>query len=222
VPPTPALAPLLLDGDTHRRLQGVTHVVELVVEAEGAERTRLKGSMLWTHFGISGPVVLNASRLWHRADLEGRRVTMSANLVDGRSFEDVESLLLEGPRRPSVRAAIQRLMPAAVADAVLDAVMLDGATSLGALTREDRRRLVHALTAWRLPVTGSRGYGFAEATAGGVELTEVDVARMESRCAPGLFLAGEVLDVDGRIGGFNFQWAWSTGHVVGRALAARS
>jgi hypothetical protein len=72
-----------------------------------------------------------------------------------------------------------------------------------------------------LPVTGCRGYNYAEATAGGVPLDEIDSATMESRVCPGLYLVGEMLDVDGRIGGFNFQWAWSTAYVAGRALTAR-
>ena len=83
-----------------------------------------------------------------------------------------------------------------------------------------RRRLVRALLAWPLPVRDSRGYGFAEVTAGGVPLTEIDPATMESRKCPGLHLVGEILDVDGRLGGFNFQWAWSTGWVAARGLSA--
>jgi predicted flavoprotein YhiN len=78
---------------------------------------------------------------------------------------------------------------------------------------------VGALVEWPLPVTGSRGYTYAEATAGGVALTEVDARTMTSRTCQGLSLVGEILDVDGRIGGFNFQWAWSSGFVAGRALA---
>jgi hypothetical protein len=100
-------------------------------------------------------------------------------------------------------------------------VALDGAVQLAQLARDDRRRLVHALTRWVLPVVDSRGYNFAEATAGGVPLTEIDPATMESRVCPGLFLVGEILDVDGRIGGFNFQWAWSSARVAARAIAAR-
>jgi predicted flavoprotein YhiN len=79
---------------------------------------------------------------------------------------------------------------------------------------------VHALVEWPLPVTGSRGYSFAEVTAGGIPLEEVDPTTMASRHCPGLYLVGEILDVDGRIGGFNFQWAWSTGWVAGAAVAA--
>jgi hypothetical protein len=81
------------------------------------------------------------------------------------------------------------------------------------------RRLVRALVDWPLPVSGSRGYSFAEVTAGGIPLEEVDSATMASRLCPGLFLVGEMLDVDGRIGGFNFQWAWSTGWIAGKAVA---
>ena len=76
------------------------------------------------------------------------------------------------------------------------------------------------LVEWPLSVTETRGYNFAEVTAGGVDITEIDPSTMQSRRCPGLFLVGEILDVDGRIGGFNFQWAWATGHVAGRALSA--
>ena len=72
---------------------------------------------------------------------------------------------------------------------------------------------------WTLPITGSRGYNFAEATAGGVTLEEIDPATMESRVCKDLYLIGEMLDVDGRIGGFNFQWAWSSAYVAARALS---
>ena len=91
-------------------------------------------------------------------------------------------------------------------------------TPLGRLRRDERRGLVRALVARTLPVVDSRGYGFAEVTAGGVPLAEVDTRTMESRRRRGLFLVGEMLDVDGRIGGFNFQWAWSSAWVAAGGL----
>jgi predicted flavoprotein YhiN len=111
------------------------------------------------------------------------------------------------------------MVPASLAAALIDAADLDGAVALAHLTRDDRRRLVHALTALPLPVAGTRGYQYAEATAGGVPLGEISPATMGSRLCEGLYLVGEMLDVDGRIGGFNFQWAWSSGFVAGRGLA---
>ena len=86
------------------------------------------------------------------------------------------------------------------------------------LTRPERRRLVHALTGLPLPVDRPRGWNYAEVTAGGVPVHEIDHRTMASRVVPGLHLIGEMLDCDGRIGGFNFQWAWATGHLAGRSV----
>jgi predicted flavoprotein YhiN len=115
---------------------------------------------------------------------------------------------------------LSTVLPASVAATILDRLRLDATTTLAHFKRDDRRRLAHALTAWPLDVTGSRGYTYAEATAGGVALDEVDPSTMQSRVCAGLFLVGEILDVDGRIGGFNFQWAWSSAHVAATALGA--
>ena len=101
---------------------------------------------------------------------------------------------------------------------MLDALALPVDQLLSSLTRENRRRLVHALIAWPLPVTDTRGYNYAELTAGGVDLDEIDPATMQSRVCPGLFLIGEILDVDGRIGGFNFQWAWASARAAARGI----
>jgi predicted flavoprotein YhiN len=110
------------------------------------------------------------------------------------------------------------MLPASVSSAVLRELGIDAGTPLARLLRADRRRLAHALTGWPVAVTGSRGYNYAEATAGGVSLDEIDPSSMASRRVPGLYLVGEMLDVDGRIGGFNFQWAWSTARVAGRSI----
>ena len=224
VPTTPALVPLLLEGSTHRELTGVAHPVELTLRVDGAVAMRLTGSMLWTHFGISGPVTLDMSRHWLRARLEGRVASLAANFCPGLTFEQIDQWWTGGaggrPHTTLVLTALATRLPASVAAAVLARAGVDAGTTLAHFTRGDRRRLAHALAAWPLDVTGSRGYTYAEATAGGVALDEIDPATMESRVCPGLFLVGEILDVDGRIGGFNFQWAWSSAHVAGTALRA--
>ena len=111
------------------------------------------------------------------------------------------------------------MVPASVAAALLRRLRIDANVALAHFGRDDRRRLVQALLAWSLPVIGSRGYNYAEVTAGGVPLTEIDPGTMESRVCPRLFLVGEILDVDGRLGGFNFQWAWSSARVAAKVLA---
>lgn len=225
VPTTPGLAPLLLeDAASYAGLAGVSQDVELAVWIDGSVETRLPGALLWTHFGASGPVAMNASRHWLRAELEGRTVFVTVNFCGGETFERIDerwmALAAERPKM-SVRHALATMVPAAVAAFLLGRLSIDGSGELAHLSREDRRRIVHALASWPLPVAGTRGYNYAEVTAGGVDLTEIDPATMESRVCRGLYLVGEVLDVDGRIGGFNFQWAWASGRVAGETLAGR-
>jgi predicted Rossmann fold flavoprotein len=222
VPTTPALAPLVVqEPAVHAALSGVSVDAVITVRAGAALAVRLAGALLWTHFGVSGPVALDASRHWERAALEGRDPSMTVDLT-GLSFEGfdahVRSAAAERPRS-SVQSTLSGLVPASVAAAVIDAAALASDVPLAHLAREDRRRLCHAATAWPLRIAGSRGYNYAEATAGGVSLDEVRASTMESRVCPGLYFTGEILDVDGRIGGFNFQWAWAGARVAATALA---
>jgi predicted Rossmann fold flavoprotein len=178
--------------------------------------------LLWTHFGISGPAALDASRHWLRAELEGGAPSLAADLAPGERFETLEARWLDLTRqqpRASIARALATLMPASVADALSSAQALGTDTTLATVTRDTRRALLHAIAAWPIAVTGSRGYSYAEVTAGGIALDEIDPRTMASRCCPGLYLVGEILDVDGRLGGFNFQWAWSTAKVAGDALS---
>ncbi len=217
VPSTPALVPLLLEGDFHAPLSGIAHAVELTVRVDGKATARVPGAMLWTHFGVSGPAALDASRFWHQG-----AATVGASFFPGMDFPSMEEKLLALARaqpRTQLRNALSTLLPAQVAAAVLDRLAMKGETPMAHLSREDRRTLVRALLDWPLPVRGSRGYNYAEVTAGGVPLDEIDPSTFESRRCPGLYLVGEILDVDGRIGGFNFQWAWSSAWVAAAALS---
>jgi predicted Rossmann fold flavoprotein len=222
---TPALAPLVLDGDRHAALAGVTHDVALSLRTSGSIATRIEGSMLWTHFGISGPAALNMSRHWHRARLAGEQADVRLNVCPGETFESLEEWWLTQDRlrpRAQVRTVLATRLPASVADAWIAIGEIEQDTTLAHLSKIDRRKLTHALLDTPLAVVDSRGYSYAEVTAGGVPLDEIDPATMESRVCPKLFLVGEILDVDGRLGGFNFQWAWSSGWVAGHAMAKAS
>jgi predicted Rossmann fold flavoprotein len=219
---TPALAPLVLDGDRQVRLSGVSHDVALSLRVHGAIVARVEGSLLWTHFGVSGPAALNLSRHWHRTRLAGPHVDVLLNICPGETFESLERWWLAHERaRPKalVPTILATRVPASVADAWTVANGIDPQMTLAHLPKTDRRRLLHALLGTLLTVTGSRGYSYAEVTSGGIALDEIDPATMESRVCPGLYLVGEILDVDGRLGGFNFQWAWSSGWVGGHAIA---
>ena len=225
VPLVPALVPLLLDSNAalaHATVAGVSHPGEIAVRIDGRVAVRVKGSLLWTHFGISGPAALDVSRHWTRASGEGRATQLTLNFCPGLAFDAVDARLVESileRPRVSVHTVVSTLLPGAGAGALLHAVGVDLAAPAGTLTRGARRRLAHGLVEWTLPVVGTRGYNYAEVTAGGVTLSEVDPRTLESRMCRGLYLVGEILDVDGRLGGFNFQWAWSSAHVVARALS---
>ena len=225
VPTTPALAPLLLSNGIHTSLSGVSQDVELTIWFDGRAVERLRGSMLWTHFGVSGPVALNASRHYLRGALEGRTVAVTASFVAPADFEAVDSrwtsLARQRPKA-SAQSVLSDDLPASVAAALLSHAAVDPGTPLTELSRDGRRRLAHTVTAYPLQISGSRGYNSAEATAGGVALEEIDPATMESRTCAGLFLIGEMLDVDGRIGGFNFQWAWSSARAAAEALQVKT
>jgi predicted Rossmann fold flavoprotein len=216
-PVVPALVPIVLEsGHWITSLSGLTLPAEIVLVSPTGKRLQsCTGSTLCTHFGLSGPAVLDISRHWLVARDAEPRVKLTMNWLPGIPPEVFDRMLLDAAPRPAV-AVLRDHLPDRLARALCDVA---GATA-GDLTREARRRLVQAATATPLPVVGDRGFAIAEATAGGVPLSEVRLETMESRLCPGLHFAGEVLDVDGRIGGFNFQWAWASGFVAGSSATA--
>jgi len=221
-PTTPALVPLILDGDFHAGLSGIAHEVMLTVLVEGCKPVRVRGPLLWTHFGVSGPAVLDASRHWHHAQLEQRGVTISVSFLPDDDFNSAEEKLLglvTSQPKVFLRNALAAILPARLAEEILKKLGIDGGVAMAQVTREARRALVRALLEWPMAVRDSRGYGYAEVTAGGVPLSEIDPGTMASRKCPGLYLVGEILDVDGRIGGFNFQWSWSSGYVAATGIS---
>jgi predicted Rossmann fold flavoprotein len=218
---TPALAPMLLDGTRHGELSGISHRAALTLRSGGQTRIRLDGSLLWTHFGISGPVALNLSRHWHAARRESPEVETLLSVCPDETFESLEAWLGEQQAsrpRAFVATVLAAQAPAAIAQAWTAALALDAVT-MAHVSKADRRRVIRALIETPLSVRDSRGYNYAEVTAGGIPLEEIDPARMASRVCGDLYLVGEVLNVDGRLGGFNFQWAWSSGWVAGHAVA---
>jgi predicted Rossmann fold flavoprotein len=223
-----ALVPLVLPPQMfHAELAGVSQDVELSVFVGGKRIDQRTGSLLWTHFGISGPVVMDASRHWtvahETANGTGAAPTLQCNLLPDESFQQVEQWLIQSTaKRPkaSMLTHLSQRFTERTAAVLLRHAGIDPATPASQLTRDARRTLVHALTALVLPVVQHRGWNYAEVTAGGVPLSEIDFRTMQSRKIPRLYLAGETLDCDGRIGGFNFQWAWATGYLAGRAAVS--
>jgi predicted Rossmann fold flavoprotein len=239
-PAHPALVPLVLaDTFIHAGLSGISHEASIITRVNGKIVDRRVGSLLWTHFGISGPVVLDASRFWVMAKEQRRDVMVSISCLPEKNSKEVDhwlTLASQQSGRKTVASLLGQHLPARLVEALCelaarrnlesspqeDNVVLAqtlASTPLNQLPHLARKALTQTLTDLPIPVIGHRGWNFAEVTSGGIPLSEINPRSMMSRIVPGLYLIGEMLDCDGRIGGFNFQWAWSTGFIAGTSAA---
>ena len=218
----PALAPLRVDAAWVHDLQGIVlHGVELsLCAADGALRNRRRRPILFTHQGLSGPAPMDLA-----GDVEecGAGAALRFDFVPGLSRDLLEAQWLDQARAHG-RSKVETLLPQHLPERVRSTLcQLAGvAGTLAELSKDGRRRLLDTIKQLSLPVDGTRGFAHAEVTRGGVELDEIDAATMQSRLLPGLFVCGELLDVDGPIGGFNFQAAFATGRLAGRSAAAHA
>lgn len=215
-PPYAALTPLTASAHPQADLAGIS--LDVTIDAvSNRERARSHGGFLFTHRGYSGPAVLDVSHVAVRS-LEGggtrATVRVSWTPVDAAGWT---AAFLDA--RGTALNFVARHVPQRLAEMLLDAAGVTRERTCAQLRRDERARLVAALTAFELPWTGHEGYRPAEVTGGGVALDELQRATLESRRAPGLYFCGEVLDAFGPIGGHNFMWAWSTAHTAGRGAA---
>ncbi|MFZ1946717.1 MAG: NAD(P)/FAD-dependent oxidoreductase [bacterium] len=236
-PIRPALVPLETAGGVARRLQGVSLgdvSVRVLVDGEpvaagvgpsaprGPGLGAARGEMLFTHFGVSGPVIIRVSNKAVDALVAGAGVTLSLDLAPDLAERDLDARLLEEfatHGRRKVGTVLGALLPGKMVDVFCDLAGVSPDKPANQLTADERRRLREWLRDFRLEVTGHRGFNEAIVTAGGVDLREVDPRTMASRLVKGLYFAGEVLDLDGASGGYNLQAAFSTGWLAGHSAA---
>lgn len=201
-------------------------VVEAIFDkkvAESASKTRktaTKGDFLFTHFGVSGPVIMDLSRLCARENGTAPSA-IRIDLVPNVSPEELEQRLVVASAnngRQTIKGSIAEYVPARLVPVLLDLAEI-GRPTLADLSATTRRRLVGTLKDLTIPISGTLGFASAIVTVGGVDRDEIDPKSMESRIVPGLFLAGELIDLDGPRGGFNLQIAWSTGRLAGESAA---
>jgi predicted Rossmann fold flavoprotein len=221
VAPRPALVPVTVSAPWVPELRGITVPDVAVRVREGtAVLASRRGSLLFAHFGLSGPVVLDVSRV---VSTRARPVGLELELDFLPAMAEVD--LAEWLRSESLSAGKKQLavmlasrLPRRLCEQLLLLAGMPADRRAAGLSREERGRLVRALKGLLLPITGTLGFGRAEVTAGGVALEEIDSRNMQSKRAAGLFVAGEVLDLDGPIGGYNFQAAFSTGWLAGSSV----
>ena len=211
----PALTPLTTTDASHTALAGISTTVTLRA-ATPARRWETTGGFLFTHRGYSGPTVLDLSHLAIRSEGNSPQViTVQWTALDEEAWRG----RLSASSTTHVGTLLERELPDRLAAMVLSTAGVARSVTGAQLRRDDRSRLVAALTRMPLRWSGSEGYKKAEVTGGGVSLGEVDPRTLESKRAPGLFLSGELLDAFGPIGGYNFLWAWATGRAAGLGAA---
>jgi len=226
VPIRPALVPVETAGRTARTLQGLSlKNVTVSVRANGKKRAQAFGEMLFTHFGVSGPIVLSLSKTVVDALRSGEKVSVSIDLKPALDDRQLEARLLRdlaAHGRQKFGTLLRGLLPRKLIPLCAESVQVPPDKLAHQVTAAERKRLRVWLKDFQLDVTGYRPFEEAIITAGGVDTREVYPRTMASRLVDGLYLAGEVLDVDGDTGGYNLQAAFSTGWVAGQSAAAPS
>jgi predicted Rossmann fold flavoprotein len=225
VAPRPALVPLRVEAEWVPDLKGLTvpDVEASVLDPDGRTLLKRREALLFAHFGLTGPAILDVSRAVARFE-GGGRTELALDFAPDLRLEALGQQLQETSRvgRMPVSSLLPAVLPRRLAEALVLAAGLPPDRMGPDLSRPERGRLVAACKGLRLPVDGTLGFAKAEVTSGGISIDEVDPATLESRLRPGLHFVGEVLDLDGLIGGYNFQSAWSTGWLAGDVAAEAS
>ena len=217
--PVASLVPLVTEENWPRELAGVTlKNITLSAEKKGKEVFSELGELLFTHFGISGPLVLSLSGVIAGQPAGTRlkidlKPALSREQLDARLLRDLQ----EGAKQ-QVKTALHALLPQSLLETVFELAGIDGALPVGQLSKTMRLQLVEMLKALPLTVSGARGLNEAVVTRGGVSVKDVNASTMESKRVKGLYFAGEVLDLDATTGGYNLQIAWSTGALAGDSI----
>ena len=222
IAPRPALVPIRVDAGWVPGLKGLTvpDVDAAVFDPTGRNLLQRREALLFAHFGLTGPAILDVSRAVARYDGEGR-TDLSLDFVPDLRAETLDQQIRDACRvgRRPVASLLPIAIPRRLAEALVASAGISAYRNGPDLSRDERKRLVTSCKGLRLAVSGTLGFAKAEVTCGGVSVDEVNPATLESRLRPGLHFAGEVLDLDGLIGGYNFQAAWSMGWLAGESAA---
>jgi predicted Rossmann fold flavoprotein len=218
IPPRPALVPLTTTAPWVLDLRGVTlpDVTVRIMEDSRPLASR-RSSLLFAHFGLTGPAALDVSRV---VSGHPRPATLAADidLLPDRGEQQLSEWLRDesiSSGKKQLAAVLGQLLPRRLAEIVLQLAAVAPDRRAAELSKDERTRLVQTIKHLTVPLSGTLGFKKAEVTAGGISLDEVDSRTMQSKLVPQLFFAGEILDLDGPIGGYNFQAAWSTGWLAG-------
>ena len=218
--PLPSLVQLKLNFLGLKGLAGVRFYGEAEIYVDGVSKSRARGEVLFTRFGVSGPAILKLSRIASIEFQRKRNITLKINLLPEFNKVNIEKIL-ENYSQSYGNRSIHNLLIGLINKGVIPILLKDAGFEnihkpAGEVSKDQLRKIIHRLTEWEFRVSGTLPFNDAQATAGGVDTKDVDPLTLESKIAKGLYFAGEILDVDGDSGGYNLQWAWSSGWVAGK------
>lgn len=222
-PVFPALVQIMLDGSFFKRIEGVKFVgtAEIIYNNKSVAKDR--GDILFTNYGVSGPPILQISRKAGELLNAGKEAYVKITIMDMMTKEDLQRLINKrfqtAPKKPVDFSLVglinKRLIPVVLAQAGIKDINCPVAN----LSAQEREDIANILVDWRFKIRGTLSWTNAQVTAGGVDTKEIDQRTMESKLLKGLYFAGEIIDIDGMCGGFNLQWAWSSGYIAGQNAA---
>lgn len=219
----PSLVPFNCSDEWIKDLQGLAlKNVGLLATLDGKILVDDFGEMLFTHFGVSGPLVLSASSKLCEKIKQGQKVKFTIDLKPALSTDKLDERILrdfDENKNKNFENAIGNLFPKRLCPVMIRLSGIDPYKKVNAITKEERMRFVNLIKALPINVTSLRGLNEAIITRGGVDVKSIDPSTMESKLSKGIYFAGEVIDVDALTGGFNLQIAWSTGHLAGMSAA---
>lgn len=223
VEPFPALVQLKLSAKFLKSIQGVKFDGDAEVISGGKALRKETGEILFTEYGISGPPILQLSRCASECLSRGDKVYLKVAMVNYMDDKELDDFLIRrfqtGAKKPLsfnfVGFINKRLVPVVLKEAGIDDINKPS----GHVTEDERYRILNILKKWMFEVTGTNTWSSAQVTAGGVDVYGVNSKTLESKLIKGLYFCGEILDIDGDCGGFNLQWAWSSGYVAGESAA---
>lgn len=221
IDPKPALVPFELKEDIGLRLQGLA-LKNVSFSIKNGKKKVFDGfgEMLFTHFGISGPLVISASS-YYTKQMYGKEVKCQIDLKPALTVEQLDKRILrefEENKNKCFKNSLDKLFPSKLVPVMIELSGIHPEKKVNEVTREERKNLVNIIKNWELTIVGTRGFREAIITQGGVGVKQINPSTMESKEIPGLFVAGEMLDIDALTGGFNLQLAWSTGYLAGSSI----
>ncbi len=218
IDPSPALVPVKTKENWVKNLQGLSlKNVAITVFQKNKKQDARFGEMLFTHFGLSGPIILDVSKKIGELLKKGG-VTIEIDIKPALDFQQLDDRLQRDFKKNANKNFgnyLPELLPQKMIGTAIELSGIDAGKKIHSITREERKKIIHLLKGMKVTVENLMGYDQAIATSGGVNLIEVDSKTMRSKIIENLFFAGEILDIDGPSGGYNLQICWSTGHAAG-------